>query len=156
MKERYHYADLGMNSRLDTIQAAILSVKLKYLDHFNEARRAAADFYDKSFLGLNQIAIPERVPYSSHIFHQYTIRVRNGKRDALREYLNRAGIPSMIYYPGPLHMQEAYRFLGYGEDDFPITSELCSEVLSLPMHPDLKQDQLDYIVLNVLKFFEKQ
>jgi dTDP-4-amino-4,6-dideoxygalactose transaminase len=97
MKERYHYADLGMNSRLDTIQAAILSVKLKYLDHFNEARRAAADFYDKSFLGLNQIAIPERVPYSSHIFHQYTIRVRNGKRDALREYLNRAGIPSMIY-----------------------------------------------------------
>jgi Predicted pyridoxal phosphate-dependent enzyme apparently involved in regulation of cell wall biogenesis len=156
MKERYHYSDIGINSRLDTIQAAILSVKLKYLDRFNEARRAVADFYDKSFSGCHSIVIPERIPYSSHIFHQYTIKVRKGKRDALRDSLGRAGIPSMIYYPGPLHTQEAYRFLGYSESDFPVTSELCSEVLSLPMHPDMEQEQIDYIVLNVLKFFKKQ
>jgi dTDP-4-amino-4,6-dideoxygalactose transaminase len=156
MKERYHYSDIGINSRLDTIQAAILNVKLKYLDLFNEARRAFAGYYDESFSGCTSIVIPERVPYSSHIFHQYTIRVRNSKRDALRDFLGKAGIPSMIYYPGPLHTQEAYRFLGYRESDFPVTSELCSEVLSLPMHPDMEQDQLDYIVLNVLKFFEKQ
>jgi UDP-2-acetamido-2-deoxy-ribo-hexuluronate aminotransferase len=156
MKERYHYSDIGINSRLDTIQASILNVKLKYLDLFNEARRAFAGFYDEAFSGCHSIVIPERVPYSSHIFHQYTIKVRNSKRDALRDFLGKAGIPSMIYYPGPLHTQEAYRFLGYSESDFPVTSELCSEVLSLPMHPDLEQDQLDYIVLNVLKFFEKQ
>jgi dTDP-4-amino-4,6-dideoxygalactose transaminase len=155
MKERYHYSDIGINSRLDTIQAAILNVKLKYLDRFNEARRAAADFYDNSFSGCYQINVPERVPYSSHIFHQYTIRVKNGKRNALRDFLAKAGIPSMIYYPGPLHMQEAYGFLGYKESDFPVTSELCREVLSLPIHPDIEQEQLDYIVLNVLKFFEK-
>jgi UDP-2-acetamido-2-deoxy-ribo-hexuluronate aminotransferase len=156
MKERYHYSDIGINSRLDTIQASILNVKLKYLDLFNEARRAFAGFYDEAFSGCHSIVIPERVPYSSHIFHQYTIKVRNSKRDALRGFLGKAGIPSMIYYPGPLHTQEAYRFLGYSESDFPVTSELCSEVLSLPMHPDMEQDQLDYIVLNVLKFFEKQ
>jgi len=156
MRERYHYSDIGINSRLDTIQAAILNVKLKYLDLFNEARRAFAGYYDESFSGCTSIVIPERVPYSSHIFHQYTIRVRNSKRDALRDFLGKAGIPSMIYYPGPLHTQEAYRFLGYRESDFPVTSELCSEVLSLPMHPDMEQDQLDYIVVNVLKFFEKQ
>jgi UDP-2-acetamido-2-deoxy-ribo-hexuluronate aminotransferase len=155
MKERYHYSDIGINSRLDTIQAAILSVKLKYLDRFNEARRAAADFYDKSLSGCNQIIVPERVPYSFHIFHQYTIKVKNGKRDALRDFLTAAGIPSMIYYPEPLHMQEAYSFLGYKERDFPVTSELCREVLSLPMHPEIEQGQLDYIVMNILKFFEK-
>jgi UDP-2-acetamido-2-deoxy-ribo-hexuluronate aminotransferase len=154
MKERYHYSDIGINSRLDTIQAAILSVKLKYLDRFNTARRAVADTYDKSFSGCKSIIIPERVPYSSHIFHQYTIRVRNGERDALRDFLGKAGIPSMIYYPGPLHTQEAYRFLGYGENDFPVTSELCGEVLSLPMHPDMEQEQLDYIISNVLNFYK--
>jgi UDP-2-acetamido-2-deoxy-ribo-hexuluronate aminotransferase len=153
MKDKYHYSDIGINSRLDTIQAAILSVKLKYLDRFNEARRAVADFYDRSFSGCHSIAVPERVSYSSHIFHQYTIRVKNGKRDALRDFLGKAGIPSMIYYPEPLHNQEAYRFLGYRENDFPVTSELCGDVLSLPVHPDMEQDQMDHIVRNVLKFF---
>ncbi|MCU0461908.1 MAG: DegT/DnrJ/EryC1/StrS family aminotransferase [Bacteroidales bacterium] len=155
MKERYHYSDIGVNSRLDTIQAAILLVKLKHLDSFNSARRRAADFYDRSFAGCQEIIIPERSGYSSHIFHQYTIRIRNGRRDELRKYLEIVKIPSMIYYPGPLHTQEAYRNLGYGENDFPVTSGLCREVLSLPMCPDLEQDQLDYIVSSVLKFFEK-
>jgi len=156
MKERYHYNDIGVNSRLDTIQAAILLVKLKHLDSFNSARRKAADCYDKAFAKCKEIIIPERAGNSSHIFHQYTIRVKNGRRDDLRKYLESVKIPSMIYYPGPLHTQEAYRNLGYGENDFPVTSGLCNEVLSLPMHPDLEQEQLDHIIKNVFNFFDKK
>jgi UDP-2-acetamido-2-deoxy-ribo-hexuluronate aminotransferase len=155
MKERYQYDDIGINSRLDTIQAAILRVKLKYLSHFNAARKAAADQYDKAFAGCHSISVPERVSYSSHIFHQYTIKVKNGKRDELKKFLESKNIPSMVYYPGPLHMQEAYRYLEYKEHEFPVTTTLCKEVLSLPMHPEIEQEQLDYIVLNLLKFFEK-
>lgn len=155
MKVRYHYDDIGVNSRLDTIQAAILRVKLKYLSEFNAARRAVADQYDKAFAGYPSITVPERVSYSSHIFHQYTIRVKNGKRDDLKKFLESKNIPAMIYYPGPLHMQEAYSYLGYQESDFPVTTALCKEVLSLPMHPDMEQEQIDYIINNLLKFFGK-
>jgi UDP-2-acetamido-2-deoxy-ribo-hexuluronate aminotransferase len=155
MKVKYHYDDIGVNSRLDTIQAAILRVKLRYLDQFNAARKAVADQYDESFAGCHSIIIPERVVYSSHIFHQYTIRVKNGKRDELKKFLESNNIPSMIYYPGPLHMQEAYRNLGYKESEFPVTTALCKEVLSLPIHPDMEQEQLDYIILKVLEFFDK-
>lgn len=154
MKERYHYSDVGVNSRLDTLQASILRVKLKYLDRFNNSRIAAAGFYDEVLSACPDIITPERVGYSTHIFHQYTIRIKNGKRDELRKYLADKNIPSMIYYPGPLHMQEAYRYLGYGEKDFPVTAGLCMEVLSLPMHTELEQEQLDYITKNILKFFE--
>jgi len=155
MKVRYHYDDIGINSRLDTIQAAILRIKLKYLSQFNKARVAVADQYDNAFAGCKEIYVPERMKYSSHIFHQYTIRVGNGKRDELKKFLESRNIPSMVYYPGPLHMQEAYRYLGYREDAFPVTTALCNEVLSLPMHPDIEQEQLDYIIQNVLQFFEK-
>jgi len=155
MKVRYYHDDIGVNSRLDTLQAAILRVKLKKLSQFNTTRKAVADFYDESFAGCLFITIPERSMYSSHIFHQYTIKVKNGKRDDLKKYLESKRIPAMIYYPVPLHVQEAYRYLGYKESEFPVTSSLCGEVLSLPMHPDLDQEQLDYIVLNILKFFEK-
>jgi UDP-2-acetamido-2-deoxy-ribo-hexuluronate aminotransferase len=155
MKERYHYNDIGVNSRLDTIQAEILRVKLKYLDQFNAARRAIADFYDKAFAGCSGIEVPVRENYSSHIFHQYTIRVKNGKRDDLKKYLEEYKIPAMIYYPGPLHMQEAYRYLGYKESDFPVTNILCKEVLSLPMHTEMEQDQLDFITKIILNFFER-
>ncbi|HOO97910.1 MAG TPA: DegT/DnrJ/EryC1/StrS family aminotransferase [Bacteroidales bacterium] len=154
MKERYHYDHIGVNSRLDTIQAAILLLKLKYLDRFNEARRKAADIYDEAYRTCPHIKIPERSSSSVHIFHQYTIRVKNGKRDELRKYLSSEGIPSMIYYPGPLHLQKAYRNLGYTEDDFPVTSMLCREVLSLPMHPELETEQLEHITRTVLNFFE--
>jgi UDP-2-acetamido-2-deoxy-ribo-hexuluronate aminotransferase len=154
MKERYHYADIGINSRLDTLQAAILSAKLKHLDEFNAARQSVAAFYDEAFSGIPDLLVPGRVDYSTHIFHQYTIRVKNGKRNELRDHLTKAGIPSMIYYPGPLHTQEAYSFLGYSPDDFPVTLMLCGEVLSLPMHPDMEHDQLDHIALTVHKFFE--
>ena len=156
MKVRYSYSDIGVNSRLDTIQAAILRVKLKYLSRFNEARQKVADLYDEAFSGCNAIIIPERVSYSSHIFHQYTIRINNGERDNLKAWLESKKIPGMIYYPGPLHMQEAYRPLGFKENDFPVTTALCNEVLSLPMHPEMEQEQLDYIVMNILNFFDKR
>ena len=146
--------NIGINSRLDTLQAAILRVKLRHLDHYNIARRYVADFYDKAFAGSMAVMVPVRNKYSSHIFHQYTIRVRNGKRDALRKYLNERHVPSMVYYPGPIHMQEAYRYLGYVDTDFPVTNALCKEVLSLPMHTEMEQDQLDYISRNVLEFFK--
>ena len=154
MKQRYHYDDIGVNSRLDTLQAAILRVRLRYLDRHNSARRAVASRYDSAFSECRYITVPGRVPYSSHIFHQYTIRVKDGRRDELRNYLGEKKIPSMVYYPGPLHTQKAYRYLGYGENDFPVTGTLCREVLSLPMHPEMEDDQLDYIIHNVLKFFE--
>jgi dTDP-4-amino-4,6-dideoxygalactose transaminase len=155
MKERYHYDDIGVNSRLDTIQAAILLIKLRHLDEFNSSRGKLAAEYDKAFSACPGIEVPERADRSTHIFHQYTIKVKDGRRDALRKHLESAGIPSMIYYPGPLHMQKAYRHLGYGEHDFPVTTELCKEVLSLPMHPDMEKEQSGYIIQNVLNFFEK-
>lgn len=154
MKVRYQYMDVGVNSRLDTLQASILSIKLKHLDNFNNARRAAADYYDRVLSSCPELLIPERTPYSSHIFHQYTVRVKNDKRDELKKYLADRNIPSMVYYPGPLHMQKAYRYLDYGENDFPVTSQLCKQVLSLPMNPDLEEDQLEYITGNILSFFE--
>jgi UDP-2-acetamido-2-deoxy-ribo-hexuluronate aminotransferase len=154
MKVRYHYDDIGVNSRLDTIQAAILRVKLKYLTEFNAKRTEVANMYDKGFSGCKSISVPVRVSYSSHIFHQYTIRVKDGKRDELKKFLESKNIPSMVYYPGPLHLQEAYSYLGYKENEFPVTSALCKEVLSLPMHPDMEQEQIDYIILNILKFFD--
>jgi UDP-2-acetamido-2-deoxy-ribo-hexuluronate aminotransferase len=156
MKVRYSYSDIGVNSRLDTIQAAILRVKLNYLTLFNEARQKAAGLYDEALSGCQSIITPGRVSYSSHIFHQYTIRIKGGRRDELKTFLESRGIPSMIYYPGPLHLQEAYRSPGYKENDFPVTSSLCREVLSLPMHPEMDQEQLDYIVLNILNFFDNQ
>lgn len=155
MKVRYHYDDIGINSRLDTIQAAILRVKLKYLDAFNNARRRFANSYDNAFSECKSIVTPARSEYSTHIFHQYTIRVKNGRRDDLKNFLEKNDIPSMIYYPGPLHMQEAYKSLGYRANDFPVTSSLCSEVLSLPIHPDLEDDQMDHITGKLLEFFNK-
>jgi UDP-2-acetamido-2-deoxy-ribo-hexuluronate aminotransferase len=155
MKVRYHYDDIGVNSRLDTIQAAILRVKLRHLTGFNEARKAAADFYDKAFSQCPFISVPERSAFSSHIFHQYTIRILNGKRDELKKFLESKNIPGMVYYPGPLHMQTAYGYLGYSESDFPVTTALCKEVLSLPIHPEIEQEQLDYITHNILDFFKK-
>jgi len=155
MKIRYHYNDIGVNSRLDTLQAAILRVKLKYLDRYNSARKAVADYYDKAFAGCSGITIPEREKYSSHIFHQYTIRIKNGMRGDLIKYLDEHKIPSMIYYPAPLHLQEAYRYLGYKESDFPVSATLCKEVLSLPVHTEMEQDQLEFITQKILSFFER-
>jgi dTDP-4-amino-4,6-dideoxygalactose transaminase len=145
MKVRYYHDTIGVNSRLDTIQAAILRVKLRHLDEFNEARRRAAEHYDRELGELPGITVPERSPFSTHIFHQYTLRIAGGRRNSLRECLENEGIPAMIYYPVPLHMQKAYLHLGYGADDFPVTSNLSGEVLSLPMHTEFNDEQLFYI-----------
>lgn len=145
MKVRYYHDHIGVNSRLDTIQAAILRVKLRHLDGFNEARRKAASYYDRELSGLPGITVPQRTPASTHIFHQYTLRINNGERNRLRECLENEGIPAMIYYPVPLHMQKAYLHLGYRPDEFPVTSRLSGEVLSLPMHTELDDEQLAWI-----------
>jgi dTDP-4-amino-4,6-dideoxygalactose transaminase len=152
MGKRYYYQQIGMNSRLDAIQAAILDVKLKYLDSYIESRQKAAAFYDQELSGIDGLFIPFRAPYSTHTFHQYTLRVPN-QRDALQKFLNDKGIPCMIYYPLPLHLQEAYLFLGYREGDFPVAEELSQQVLSLPMHTELTEEQLNYIVSAIREFF---
>jgi dTDP-4-amino-4,6-dideoxygalactose transaminase len=145
MKIRYYHDTIGVNSRLDTIQAAVLRVKLRHLDAFNEARQSAAAHYDRELSDVRGINVPVRAANSTHIFHQYTLRVEGGERNRLRECLENEGIPSMIYYPVALHMQKAYAHLGYLADDFPVTSRLTGEVLSLPMHTELSEEQLAYI-----------
>ena len=153
MKVRYYHDDIGVNSRLDTIQAAILRIKLRRLDDYNMARINAAGIYDSSFLHLCGIIPPLRVKYSTHIFHQYTLRVEDGNRDNLRDFLQTKNIPSMVYYPVPIHMQKAYSGLGYKMDSFPVTDSLCNKVLSLPMHTELTTEQLVYITSNVENFY---
>jgi UDP-2-acetamido-2-deoxy-ribo-hexuluronate aminotransferase len=152
MKVRYYHDHIGVNSRLDTIQAAILDVKLKYLDQYNISRQKAADFYDAAFQKNPKIQIPQRVSNSTHIFHQYTLILNGVDREKLRTHLQNKGIPAMIYYPVPMHMQNAYKDLGYKEGDFPVSEELCKTVLSIPMHTELDEEQLIYITQAILEF----
>ncbi len=154
MKKRYYHDRVGVNSRLDGIQAAILQVKLQYLDKYNKARQEAAAYYDGHLKDVREILLPERVGYSTHIFHQYTITVEQGKRDQLKEYLHEQNIPAMVYYPVPLHEQKAYQYLGF-KDDYPVTNDLCKKVISLPMHTELTNDQLGYIAGHIQEFFNQ-
>jgi len=154
MKIRYHYDHVGVNSRLDTIQAAILRVKLKHLDEYHRLRQEAAARYDMSLAGIDDIQIPARSTFTTHIFHQYTLQVEMSRRDKLKQWLMEKGIPSQVYYPLPLHLQRAYRGLGYREGDFPVSEALCLRVLSLPMHTELENEQLDYISDQVHHFFK--
>lgn len=149
----YEFREVGVNSRLDSIQAAILRVKLPYLDEFNTRRRAIADIYDSYFKDIAALQVPARMPWSTHIFHQYTLRVLSGKRDELRGYLQQRGVPAMVYYPAPLHLQPAYRSPDYPEGSFPQAERLAREVISLPMHPFLSEDQIAYIAESVRDFF---
>lgn len=148
----YHHAVIGVNSRLDSIQAAILSVKLKRLDQYNTARRRAADYYDAAFADVPQLKTPARQPNSTHVFHQYTLVLREGDRDALRQYLTDRQIPAMIYYPIPLYKQEAFAAYWPG-GELPVTEQLCRSVISLPMHSELDAAQQDQIVEGVKAFF---
>ncbi len=152
MIQRYHYDYVGVNSRLDTLQAAILNVKLKHLDEYNRARQSAAEFYDNALGELKDITIPSRSKFSDHIFHQYTLRVLGGKRDELKNHLEKSSVPAMIYYPVPLHLQKAYADLGYKIGDFPIAEQACHEVLSLPMHTELSEEQLYFITERIIEF----
>ncbi|WP_213280425.1 DegT/DnrJ/EryC1/StrS family aminotransferase [Chryseobacterium indologenes] len=152
-EKKYYHKVLGCNSRLDTIQAAVLKVKLKHLDEYSAARNRMADYYDKNLAGIAEIQIPKRAENSTHVFHQYTLRVKNGKRDDLQKYLAEKNIPSMIYYPLPLYKQEA--FLQYVEEGFslPVTEQLCTEVISLPIHTEFDQEVLDVIVTEIKNYF---
>ncbi len=153
MSKRYHYDHIGVNSRLDTMQAAILRIKLKHLDEYHAARKTLAGKYDAALNGISGIKIPTRAPWSDHIYHQYTIQVDAAIRDELKEYLTQQAIPSMIYYPIPLHVQKAYSILGYKEGDFPVAEAACKTVLSLPMHTEMEEDQADYITMKITNFF---
>ncbi|SMO60022.1 dTDP-4-amino-4,6-dideoxygalactose transaminase [Chryseobacterium rhizoplanae] len=152
-EKKYYHKVLGCNSRLDTIQAAVLKVKLKHLDEYSAARNRMADYYDKNLAGIGEIQTPKRAENSTHVFHQYTLRVKNGKRDDLQKYLAEKNIPSMIYYPLPLYKQEA--FLQYVEEGFslPVTEQLCTEVISLPVHTEFDQEVLDVIVTEIKNYF---
>ena len=163
MYERYHHDVVGVNSRLDSLQAAVLRVKLPLLDEYNNRRRNAARAYSKKLQGNTSIQIPKTVNGCSeicdtcdcHVFHQYTIRILNGKRDALVKHLNENGIPNGVYYPIPLHRQKAYVDERYKESDFPVTNELIQEVISLPMHTELDEEQIDFISETILKFIRE-
>ena len=146
MEVRYHHDVVGVNSRLDSIQAAVLLAKLPHLDEYIAARQRAAEYYNKAFEEDKRLLTPVVGRGTTHAFHQYTLRCVGVNRDALREKLVEKGVPAMVYYPIPLHQQKAYRDVRYKEGDFPVAERLATEVLSLPMHTELSEEQLEYIV----------
>jgi len=153
MYERYHHDVVGVNSRLDSIQAAVLDAKLPHLDSYCDRRRAAANKYDEAFKNINSIEIPFRNgSEDNHVFHQYTLKVKGVDRDALVKYLNTHGIPCGVYYPIPLHNQKAYVDSRYNEADFTVTNQLVKSVISLPMHTELDDEQIEYITSTLINF----
>lgn len=160
MYERYHHDVVGVNSRLDSIQAAVLDAKLPYLDIYNNARRHAARAYNKAFRDHKNISIPHGYDRCEgicdtcdcHVFHQYTLKIKGIDRDALVKHLNDNGIPCGVYYPIPLHLQKAYKDSRYNEADFTVTNQLIKEVISLPMHTELDDEQIDFITSTVINF----
>lgn len=151
-KVKYYHDLIGVNSRLDTIQAAVLQAKLPHLDEYNSARRKAADYYDAAFADCEHIVTPKCADYSSHTFHQYTLITKGIGRDALQQHLLDNNIPCAVYYPVPLHSQKAFEAYESNDADFPVTNQLVKEVISLPMHTELQDDQLAYITETVLAF----
>src|SRR5688572_10745044 len=149
---KYHHDIIGVNSRLDTLQAAILHVKLNYLDDYARKRNEVAAYYDKNLADIKGLILPHRAPNSTHVFHQYTIKVE-GKRNGLKEQLASVAIPTMIYYPIPLHLQSAYRQKEFGDGSFPVTERLSKSVLSLPIHTEMSDEQLEFISTTILRYF---
>jgi UDP-2-acetamido-2-deoxy-ribo-hexuluronate aminotransferase len=149
---KYTYKMVGINSRLDTLQASILDVKLKYLDNYIQNRQKCADFYDNFFKNHPKIQIPVRNPQSTHVFHQYTLTLDESiNRNDLQKKLQEKGIPTMIYYPSPLHLQEAYQYLGWKKGTLPIAEKLSENVLSLPIHTEMNEEMLNYICENLIQ-----
>ncbi len=155
MQTRYYHDQVGVNSRLDSIQAAILRIKLPRLDSYNQARQQAAASYDAAFNGHPGLQIPVRSPFSTHVFHQYTLKTSGIDRFALQEHLMGKGVPAMVYYPVPMHLQKAYTDPRYKEGDFPVTEDLCKRVISLPIHTELDPEQTETITGSVLEFFDR-
>jgi dTDP-4-amino-4,6-dideoxygalactose transaminase len=156
MYERYHHDVVGVNSRLDSIQAAVLNAKLPLLDQYNKSRQDAARKYTLAFEGHKNIIAPSICEICDcHVFHQYTLRIIHADRDGLMQHLLNKGIPCAIYYPIPLHAQKAYLDVRYKEEDFPITNQLAKEVISLPMHTELDEEQIQFITQSVIEFLQK-
>jgi UDP-2-acetamido-2-deoxy-ribo-hexuluronate aminotransferase len=149
---KYHHDLIGVNSRLDTLQAAILNSKLPFLDDYTLRRNEAAQFYDHSLKGISGLTIPFRSSNSTHVFHQYTLQVE--RRDELKKYLEERKIPTMIYYPVPLHFQKAYSLPGFGKGSFPVTEWLSKVVLSLPIHTEMDREELDFITTTIKEFYQ--
>lgn len=156
MRVRYYHELIGVNSRLDSIQAAVLRIKLRKLDEYCDARIAAADYYDAAFAGIPEIKTPKRAEDSTHTFHQYTLRVPAEDRNHLQKHLMDQDIPAMIYYPVPLHEQEAFEAYKTSDVDYPVTVQLSKEVISLPMHTELTEDQLKTITQEVISYFKNK
>jgi dTDP-4-amino-4,6-dideoxygalactose transaminase len=154
-EKKYYHKVLGCNSRLDTIQAAILNIKLRHLDEYSTARNKMASYYDAAFSTINELEVPERQHNSTHVFHQYTLKVKNGNRNQLQSYLTEKGIPSMIYYPLPLYKQEAFQQFVSADFKLDTTEFLCDEVLSLPIHTEMNLDDINYICTSIQSFFKK-
>lgn len=152
---RYYHDEVGVNSRLDSIQAAILRKKLPHLDRYNSSRRSAAEFYNNAFKDSSKLITPITEGDSTHVFHQYTLQLVGVDRDDLIAFLNDKGIPAMIYYPVALHMQKAYKDDRYAEGHFPVTERLVKSVISLPMHSELEEEELEYITKSVLEYLNK-
>lgn len=151
MYKKYYHDEIGVNSRLDSVQAVVLRKKLPHLDNYNDTRRKAADFYDEAFTNNPNILTPKRAENSTHVFHQYTLKILNGKRDELQKFLASKEIPTMIYYPVALRNQKAY-FQESNPNDFINTDKLLEQVISLPMHTELDEEQLKYITSSILEF----
>ncbi|HEY9117991.1 MAG TPA: DegT/DnrJ/EryC1/StrS family aminotransferase [Roseivirga sp.] len=151
--KKYYHDSIGVNSRLDSLQAAILNVKLNYLDQYNEARYKVASKYNEAFEQTDWIIPPFEAKNSTHVYHQYTVKLKDAAdRDKLSDHLAANGIPSMIYYPVPNHLQKAYTYFGYKTGDMPLTEDLCSRVLSFPIHTEMDDAQQDFIIRNILDF----
>jgi UDP-2-acetamido-2-deoxy-ribo-hexuluronate aminotransferase len=151
---KYHHDEIGVNSRLDTLQAAVLKIKLKHLDSYSAARNDVAKYYINEFKQIKGITTPYLSKNTTHVFHQFTLKLEGIDRDGLRTHLDSSGIPSMIYYPIPVHLQKGYAHLGYAKGSMPLTENLCANVLSLPIHTEFETDQLEYIVNTVKEFLK--
>ena len=158
-KVKYHHSVIGCNSRLDSIQAAILNIKLKHLNEYSQARYAAASYYTEKLKafdpGQKYIIAPKELEQSTHVYHQYTLKIRNGKRDALKQYLADAGIPSMVYYPLPLQEQEAFKPITRAAEELTTSKTIAYSVLSLPMHTEMAHDIQDLIIAEITNFFNQ-
>lgn len=152
---KYHHTVLGCNSRLDTIQAAVLDVKLKYLSDYCKTRYRAAQYYTNQLSSVKGIITPEEKPYSTHVYHQYTLKIENGKRDALKKYLEESGIPSMIYYPLPLQQQEAFKNIAIAIGTLDTATQLANSVLSLPVHTEITHEQQDMVIDRIKQFYKQ-
>lgn len=154
MYNRYYHDVVGVNSRLDSVQAAVLRLKLPHLDAYCDARRKAAKYYNEGFSKEDKITTPATSDFSTHVFHQYTLKVKDVDRNALHQHLLDHNIPNAIYYPVPLHLQKAYADARYKEEDFVVTNELIETVISLPMHTELEKEQQDLIINTILDFIK--